>query len=349
MNRDLHTFVRDALSRGVSREQLRAALREAHWPDAEIDSELAGWHDAGLGLPVPRRRVGVSAREAFLYLLLFVALYLVCFHAGAILFALIEWQWPDAMLRGLPGRHWDGVRFSVATLLVAFPVYVVTSRFVGRSYEADPEQRHSAVRRWLTYLTLFNAACLLIGDLIGLILGALNGGLTTPFLAKAAVVACLGLWVFMHYLGGLRRDESEAPLRRRSVLGARAAGALVVIVGVVGLWLAGAPEKARQGHFDRERLTDLQMLSTAVITDRQTYRAVPPGLDVVARRNTGIGLRILDPVTNLPYGYTALGDTAFMLCASFDAPDSIGPEGSNVSEFWRHEAGPHCYTIPFPR
>ena len=83
MNRDLHTFVRDALSRGVSREQLRAALREAHWPDDEIDSELAGWHDAGLGLPVPRRRVGVSAREAFLYLLLFVALYLVCFHAGA--------------------------------------------------------------------------------------------------------------------------------------------------------------------------------------------------------------------------------------------------------------------------
>ena len=143
MNRDLHTFVRDALSRGVSREQLRAALREAHWPADEIDSELAGWHDAGLGLPVPRRRVGVSAREAFLYLLLFVALYLVCFHAGAILFALIEWQWPDAMLRGLPGRHWDGVRFSVATLLVAFPVYVVTSRFVGRSYEADPEQQRT--------------------------------------------------------------------------------------------------------------------------------------------------------------------------------------------------------------
>ena len=90
MNEPLHTFVRDALARGVSRDAIRDALREARWPDDEIEAALEAWHDAGLGLPVPRRRVALSPREAFLFLLMFVSLYLVAYHTGAILFVLIE-------------------------------------------------------------------------------------------------------------------------------------------------------------------------------------------------------------------------------------------------------------------
>ena len=51
MNADLHTFVRDALAGGASREAIRAALREARWPDDEVESALSAWHDAGLGVP----------------------------------------------------------------------------------------------------------------------------------------------------------------------------------------------------------------------------------------------------------------------------------------------------------
>jgi hypothetical protein len=99
MNADLHAFVREALARGTSRDDVRKALRDARWPDDEIEAELEAWHDAGLGLPVPRRRVGFSPREAFLYLLLFVALYLVAINVGVILFAWVVRTWPDAAAR----------------------------------------------------------------------------------------------------------------------------------------------------------------------------------------------------------------------------------------------------------
>ncbi|MEY4374705.1 MAG: hypothetical protein RL760_872 [Candidatus Eisenbacteria bacterium] len=66
MNADLRTFVREALARGASPEQLRHALREARWADPQIEAALAEWHDAGLGVPVPRRRIALSPREAFL-------------------------------------------------------------------------------------------------------------------------------------------------------------------------------------------------------------------------------------------------------------------------------------------
>jgi len=130
VNPDLHAFVREALARGTSRDDVRKALRDARWPEDEIEAELEAWHDAGLGLPVPRRRLGFSPREAFLYLLLFVALYLVAFNVGSILFFWIERLWPDAAMSGSE-EYWDrtrdGVRFAISCVLVAFPVYLYTA------------------------------------------------------------------------------------------------------------------------------------------------------------------------------------------------------------------------------
>src|SRR5262245_34043308 len=213
VNPDLHAFVREALARGTSRDDVRKALRDARWPEDEIEAELAAWHDAGLGLPVPKRRIGFSPREAFLYLLLFVALYLVAYNVGAILFAWVERTWPDPIMNW--EEAWDSrrdwVRFALASVLVAFPVYLYTSRVIGRAVAADPEKRNSGVRRWLTYLTLFNAACVLIGDFIVVLQGLFKGELTARFVSKAAIVAAIGGWMLAHYMSGLRRDEEPTP------------------------------------------------------------------------------------------------------------------------------------------
>src|SRR5262245_1542549 len=250
VNPDLHAFVREALARGTSRDDVRKALRDARWPEDEIEAELAAWHDAGLGLPVPRRRLGFSPREAFLYLLLFVALYLVAFNVGAILFVWIERLWPDPAMVG-SDVYWDQrqdwVRFALSCVLVAFPVYLYTSRITGRAVAADPEKRNSGVRRWLTYLTLFNAACVLIGDFIAVLQGLFKGELTARFLTKAGVVAAIGAWLFAHYMGGLRRDEAAAPKpETRPTSLARAAAGVVLATALLGLWIAGSPAVARK-------------------------------------------------------------------------------------------------------
>lgn len=342
MNADLRTFVRDALARGASPEQLRKALREARWADPEIEAALAEWHDAGLGVPVPRRRIALSSREAFLYLLLFVALHLVAYHTGAVAFALIGRAWPDPMLDAqVAGRLRDLVRFSVASLLVAFPVFLLTSRIVGRAVAREPEKRDSGVRRWLTYLTLFIAACVLIGDFIAVVLGALKGELVTPFVAKAIVVGAIAGWLFLHYLGGMQRDESDTPRAPRSALLPRLAAAVVVLAVGLGLWLSGAPAVARQEQFDRQRLLDLSRLSTELLEHRRSTGALPSELGAWARENrSGTGLRVADPETRAPYDYTRVAADSFVLGATFARPDSIAPEGAGVSPFWSHGVGP---------
>ncbi len=71
---NLKDFVREALARGVGREEISKGLRQAGWPEKEIQEGLDSFVDAGLPLPVPRCQASGSPREAFLHLLMFFAL-----------------------------------------------------------------------------------------------------------------------------------------------------------------------------------------------------------------------------------------------------------------------------------
>ena len=136
-------------------------------------------------IPVPRPRISLSAREAFLYLLQFSTLYTVAYNLGRLLFQFVNRALPDAA-DGPYQFTGAAIRWSVSALIVAFPVFMFVSSVNARAVRANPAIRGSAVRRWLTYVTLFGAACTLIGDVMSLVYSALGGELTTRFVLKVA-------------------------------------------------------------------------------------------------------------------------------------------------------------------
>ena len=209
IDEELLRFVKDALSRGVPRPSIEDALRRAGWSATHIHSALAGYADVEFPVPVPRPRPYWSAREAFLYLILFSTLYISAFHFGSLLFAFIDRAFPDPAMRDLRNASWwaSQIRWSIASLVVATPVFLYVSSLTGRDVRQDPTKRDSKVRRWLTYVTLFIAATILIGDFITLVYNVLGGELTVRFLLKAATVGGIAGAVFTYYLRDLRRDE----------------------------------------------------------------------------------------------------------------------------------------------
>ena len=208
---ELEQFVRDALMRGHSREQVTQALLAAGWSAEQIRGVLDGWAEVDFALPVPRPRASLSAREAFLYLLLFSALYFFAWNLGILLFALLEHRLPDpADAQWQVMRLTGSIRWSVSALVIAFPVFAWMSHRVGADLARHPIKRLSPVRRWLTYLTLFVAAGILIGDMTSLVYNLLGGEATPRFLCKVVVVAMIAGGVFQYYLHGLRREEVEA-------------------------------------------------------------------------------------------------------------------------------------------
>jgi len=206
---ELTGFVREALSRGATRSQIEAALATAGWRGEEVRRALGAWADVPFPVPVPRPRPYLSARDAFLYLVLFTALYITAFNLGGMFFQFIERAFPDAAQRVDPESFRRGVRWAVANLLVAFPLFVALTLSVQRAIARDPARRASRIRKWLTYLTLFLGAGILIGDLIALVNGVLSGDLTTRFVLQVLVVAAIAGPVFGYYLTDLRKDEKE--------------------------------------------------------------------------------------------------------------------------------------------
>ena len=208
---ELETFVRDALMRGHSRQQVSSALLAAGWNEQQISGVLDGWADVDFPLPVPRPRASLSAREAFAYLVLFSTLYFFAWNLGSLLFQLIQYALPDPadpdwQLMRLSG----GIRWAISALVIAFPVFVFAAHRVSRDVDKHPIKRLSPVRRWLTYLTLFVAATVLIGDLTALVYNLLSGDLSLRFLLKVLVVGAIAGTVFGYYLWDLRQEEVEA-------------------------------------------------------------------------------------------------------------------------------------------
>jgi hypothetical protein len=94
---------------------------------------------------------------------------------------------------------------SLASVIVAFPVYLLVTRYILRESGIHPEKLESAVRKWLTYIALFVAAAVVVGDLITFLTYFLRGELTGRFAAKVADVLIIAGGVFWYYLGSMRK------------------------------------------------------------------------------------------------------------------------------------------------
>ena len=80
----------------------------------------------------------------------------------------------------------------------------------SRETRLDPSKRASKVSRQLTYLTLFIAAAVLVGDVTSLVYSLLGGELTTRFVLKVSTIAVIAGAVFGYYLRDLRLEEEES-------------------------------------------------------------------------------------------------------------------------------------------
>jgi hypothetical protein len=204
---ELKHFVQSALCQGVPRDRIEHSLVEAGWPRPDVTRALGDWVDAGLPLPVPRPRPGVSAWDAWFYLLLFTALYISAWNLGYLLFQFIEQAFPDPLDSHTIEALQSQVRWAVSWLVICAPLFLWLNLRLARRLAEQPSRRASRVRHWLTALTLFIASGSLLGDLVTLVYNLLDGDLTLRFLLKVAVVALLAGVSFLYYLQDLRRSE----------------------------------------------------------------------------------------------------------------------------------------------
>ncbi|MEJ2646339.1 MAG: hypothetical protein P8180_15760, partial [Gammaproteobacteria bacterium] len=94
-NEELLSFVKEAMGRGLPRSQIEAALLKAGWGEDQVRNALDAFADIEFPIPVPRPRPYLSARDAFLYLVLFTTLYISAYNLGHLIFQFINHAFPS--------------------------------------------------------------------------------------------------------------------------------------------------------------------------------------------------------------------------------------------------------------
>jgi hypothetical protein len=209
---ELVQFILLARDRGTSDEFISKLLRDYGWPSREVERAFFEVYEGLLGrpLPTPRGASGELARDAFFYLLAFVTLGIWIQALGEMAFIFIDHLIPDSLNRDYSAYgdpSWP-VAFSLARLLVAYPVYLVLMRQINRDLATHREKNFSWVRKWLTYLTLLVAALIAIGAVIAFLTSFLRGELTPRFLLKVLVVLVLDGGVLWYYFDWIRRKPA---------------------------------------------------------------------------------------------------------------------------------------------
>jgi hypothetical protein len=218
---DIVIFIERARDRGASDEFISQLLRQFGWPQREIERAFFQVYErlTGYPIPAPPRGGGESAKDAFSYLLSFAMLGLWTFSLGEIAFIAINRLVPDATQNSYGGLSYQ-LSFSLARLIVAFPVYLWVMRYLNRELAQYREKHFSGVRKWLTYLTLLIVVLIGVGTLIAFLTSLLRGELTLRFVLKAAVVLLIDGGILSYYLNWLQRIPARMSPRSSAAAGA---------------------------------------------------------------------------------------------------------------------------------
>lgn len=199
-----------------------------------LPTRRAVCHEKLTGLKVPtRRRSGAATRDAFYYLLAFSTLATWTIGFGSLMFTLIENWIADPLTPNSYGNATYAnfaLASSIASIIVAFPIYLFVMRLILREVRLDPGKLESAARKWLTYIALLIATGVMIGDLVTVLTFFLRGEFTSRFLAEAATVIVIAGAVLWYYLGELKRHATDAKTSF-DLRDAGAAGGAALVIG----------------------------------------------------------------------------------------------------------------------
>ncbi|OHB14425.1 MAG: hypothetical protein A2431_03550 [Candidatus Zambryskibacteria bacterium RIFOXYC1_FULL_39_10] len=291
-----------------------------------------------------------SAVDFFLNLGVIVALYATVMSFISLLFTVIDVAFSKTT--EVYQYYNPSISMPIAILVISFPILILLSWILEKGYRTEPEKRGLAIRKWLSYLTLFVAGGVLAGDLIAVIYKFLDGqDLTTGFLLKALVVLLVAAFVFMHYLQDIRDKVSPKCRRTRPIV-----MAVIILASIIwGFSVLGSPATQRNMKYDNTKIMNLQEIQWQVISYWQMNGALPTSLEQMASNKEYFITVPTDPQNQKSYGYEKTGQMTFKLCAEFNNENTAGqngygvqvsyPKGSVIqNENWNHDAGEQCFT-----
>lgn len=290
------------------------------------------------------------AKQFVLQLGSLASLYISLGFFLALVFGLTNLLFPDSLDSSwqINSAH-DMVRFGFAMTIVFFPTYLALTRVVNSARRTSSDHAYLGLTKWLIYLSLLVGGAVLLGDMVAIIMGFLEGELTDRFVVKAGAVLGVTGAAFYYYV----RDAQGYWITRstQSLIYGAVASAIIFSTLVFAILYIDSPKEVRERNIDEQQVSDLREWQWAI----DSYLSMNQELPQTAADITQHGNSPLHDNARTQYTYN-LTEEGFELCATFAYDsrdtdqfmmDARWREGDvpyiQNSEDWGHEAGEWCF------
>ena len=267
-----------------------------------------------------------TPKDFFLWAGAMIAFYVSVIAFINLIFEYVNYLYPDPLNAYPIDPYQSGISGFMATVIVAFPIFLVLMRIIRRSIAIDATRQEVWVRRWSLVCTVFVTVIAIAITLVVLLMTFLNGGeLTLRFLLKILTVLLVAGASFAHFFADIKGYWKQYPNRARNL------GFFVIVVVVIsviaGFFIVGTPQQARLARYDAQRVSDLQNIQGQVVNYWQQKKKLPTTLSDLSDSISGFSAPV-DPQTKQAYGYKSMASLSFQLCAVFTAESRKMTDGS---------------------
>jgi membrane protein YqaA with SNARE-associated domain len=365
----LAEYVSSRIRAGVSRAVVCEELLAVGWSEEEADAAYrAGLVACGIPVPSEGNRPTLSQKSSTVDIVInffaFILLGIVATALGTLLFQVISKYFPDAL--DTMGWYTDAsitstIHYSIAALLIGFPLYYFAMRLWFRKFREDEGRVESRLSKWLTYLVLLITAVTIVGDLITVVFTLLQGEITTRFFLKALTILVIAGIIFGFYYLERRKIQYHLEIPRTTFqYFGRGVTLLVVFAIVSGFFASGSPATERNRTFDRTRVEHLSSLSDCIESYARTLGQLPTSFTTLKQSSqfSYCASYMQDPETKATYSYRVVTPSRmdgaarvgeFELCATFSLASqdgATGMAGYGSDPLWsEHSAGISCDTV----
>lgn len=364
----LSQYVVDRIRAGAGKTEVKDELVAIGWTEDEAEAAFrAGVVALGAPVPTEGNRPTTSKKASTVDVVInffsFILLGTVATALGTLYFQVINVSFPDALdtmnYYSLAGAT-STIHYSIAALLIGFPLYSFAMRLWFRKFREDEGRTESKLSKWLTYLVLLVTAVTIVGDLITTLFTLLQGEITARFFLKALVILGIAGAVFGFYYLERKKIQYRIDIPRRTFQRFGRGVSAAVLVGIIlGFMVGGSPSTERNRSFDETRASHLSNLAHCVEQYASSLGALPTTLAdlMLSSQYSYCESYMKDPETALPYEYRVVTPSMaqgaaqvgqFELCANFSlASDAATPRmGYGMSGVWyEHGAGRGCDTV----
>ncbi|MEI8361357.1 MAG: DUF5671 domain-containing protein [bacterium] len=285
-----------------------------------------------------------AAKFTFYYLLSLVALISLSTSVGMILFQIINKLIPDTLNPGSAIFDSSSLKFAIASIIIAGPIYYLIVWQINKNLFNGLLGRDTAVRRWLSYLILLISSLVVLGWLIGIIFGFLDGELTLKFILKAVTSVGISGIIFSYYLYDVKREKVQEIKDRAVMIYMYVSLFLVIGSLIASLIYVESPKETRQRRHDQTVTQNFDAIDNALNMYYSENKKLPSDLSVlVIEKKSLTELALKDPVSGVKFDYRVVSPKTYELCANFELrnKDQNQQYYYDVTR-WPHEAGRQC-------